>query len=109
MIFRARRGRDPREGRPAAARHAATSRSSSAATHNHHGPDTAFDVNHDWYEHMTDQAADAVVAAVERLRPGHACGSARARTGSAMDDGTDPQVIDPSMNVLQAVGPDGRA
>ncbi|MGH2963417.1 MAG: phage T7 gene 1.2 family protein [Solirubrobacterales bacterium] len=72
------------------------------STHNHHGPDTAFDVNHDWYEHMTDQAADAVVRAVKRLRP------ARLRVGSGehwfgMDDG-DPQVIDPSMNVLQAVG-----
>jgi hypothetical protein len=72
------------------------------STHNHHGPDTAFDVNHDWYEHMTDQAADAVVKAVKRMRP------ARLRVGDGehwfgMDDG-DPQVIDPTMNVLQAVG-----
>ena len=36
------------------------------ATHNHHGPDTAFDVNHDWYEHMTDQAAAAVADAVDQ-------------------------------------------
>ena len=77
-----------------------------ASTHNHHGPDTAFDVNHSWYEEMTDQAADAVVDAVHRLRP------ARLRVGSGkhwfgMDDG-DPQVIDPSMNVLQAVGTNKR-
>src|SRR5215204_1888042 len=76
------------------------------ATHNHHGPDTAFDVNHDWYEYMTDQAADAVVDAVHRMRP------ARLRVGSGkhwfgMDD-DDPQVIDPSMNVLQAVSTNGR-
>jgi len=76
------------------------------ATHNHHGPDTAFDVNHDWYEYMTDQAADAVVDAVHEMRP------ARLRVGSGrhwfgMDDG-DPQVIDPSMNVLQAVATNGR-
>jgi len=76
------------------------------STHNHHGPDTAFDVNHSWYEEMTDQAADAVVDAVHRLRP------ARLRVGSGkhwfgMDDG-DPQVIDPSMNVLQAVGTNKR-
>jgi hypothetical protein len=76
------------------------------STHNHHGPDTAFDVNHDWYEEMTDQAADAVVEAVRRLRP------ARLRVGTGrhwfgMDDG-DPQVIDPSMNVLQAVGTNRR-
>ena len=25
------------------------------ADHNHHGPDTAFDVNHEWYEFMIDQ------------------------------------------------------
>ncbi|MGH9227293.1 MAG: hypothetical protein ACRD07_00960, partial [Acidimicrobiales bacterium] len=77
------------------------------STHNHHGPDTAFDVNHDWYEHMTDQAADAVVEAVGELRP------ARLRVGEGehwfgMDDGTDPQIIDPRMNVLQAVATNGR-
>ena len=76
------------------------------STHNHHGPDTAFDVNHDWYEEMTDQAADAAVEAVRRLRP------ARLKAGSGehwfgMDDG-DPQVIDPSMNVLQVVGTNRR-
>ena len=37
-----------------------------SATHNHHGPDTAFDVNHDWYEYMTDQAAAAVADAVDQ-------------------------------------------
>ncbi|HEX8802650.1 MAG TPA: hypothetical protein VF743_00615, partial [Acidimicrobiales bacterium] len=77
------------------------------STHNHHGPDTAFDVNHAWYEHMTDQAADAAVGAVAHLRP------ARLRVAAGqhwfgMDDGTDPQIIDPHMNVLQAVGTDGR-
>lgn len=77
------------------------------STHNHHGPDTAFDVNHDWYEHMTGQVADAVVEAVGELRP------ARLRVGEGehwfgMDDGTDPQVIDPRMNVLQAVATNGR-
>lgn len=76
------------------------------STHNHHGPDTAFDVNHAWYEHMTDQAADAVIAALDRMRP------ARLRVASGehwfgMDDG-DPQVIDPTMNVLQAVGTNGK-
>jgi hypothetical protein len=76
------------------------------STHNHHGPDTAFDVNHAWYEEMTDQAADAVVEAVHRLRPaGLRVGSGKHWFG--MDDG-DPQVIDPSMNVLQAVGTNKR-
>jgi len=26
-----------------------------SANHNHHGPDIAFDVNHSWYEHKTEQ------------------------------------------------------
>lgn len=79
-----------------------------AATHNHHGPDTAFDVNHTWYEHMTDQAADAVLAAVASRRPA----VLRVASGThwfGMSDGTDPQVIDPTLNVLQAVGRGGKA
>lgn len=76
------------------------------ATHNHHGPDTAFDVNHDWYEQMAGQVADAAAEAVLAMRP------ARLRVGAGehwfgMNDGRDPQVIDPSMNVLQARAMDG--
>jgi hypothetical protein len=78
-----------------------------AATHNHHGPDTAFDVNHAWYEHMTNQAADAVVDAVRFRQP------ARLRVASGTHyfgakDGTDPVVYDPRLNVLQATRLDGK-
>lgn len=76
------------------------------ATHNHHGPDTAFDVNHDWYEHMTDQAAAAIVDAVRARRPA----TLRVAAGEhwfGMRDGTDPQVLDPRLQVLQAVGRHG--
>jgi hypothetical protein len=78
-----------------------------AATHNHHGPDTAFDVNHDWYERMTDQAADAVVAALADLQPA----TLRVASGThyfGAKDTTDPRVVDPRLNVLQAVRHDGR-
>jgi hypothetical protein len=78
-----------------------------AATHNHHGPDTAFDVNHTWYEHMVDQAADAVVDAIARREPA----TLRVASGEhwfGADDGTDPQIIDPTMNVLQATARSGR-
>lgn len=76
------------------------------ATHNHHGPDTAFDVNHDWYEHMIGQVADVAAEAVGAMRP------ARLRVGAGehwfgMTDGRDPQIIDPSMNVLQARATNG--
>ncbi|MDX1734044.1 MAG: hypothetical protein R3228_06750 [Halioglobus sp.] len=73
-----------------------------SASHNHHGPDTAFDVNHAWYEHMSDQVAAAIAEAVSTRRP------ARLRVAAGehwfgMNDGTDPQVFDPSLNVMQAV------
>jgi hypothetical protein len=71
------------------------------ADHNHHGPDTAFDVNHDWYEHMTDQAAAAIASAVAAREPA----TLRAATGAhwfGARDGTDPQVYDPTLQVLQA-------
>jgi hypothetical protein len=78
------------------------------ATHNHHGPDTAFDVNHDWYEHMTDQVAAAVAEAVEERQPA----TLRVAAGQhwfGAEDGTDPQVFDPSLNVLQARDSKGAA
>lgn len=73
-----------------------------SATHNHHGPDTAFDVNHEWYDHMTDQAAAAVAEAVRSRRPARLTVAA-GEHWFGMNDGTDPQILDPRLNVLQAV------
>ena len=76
------------------------------ATHNHHGPDTAFDVNHDWYEHMTDQVAATIAEAVAARSPA----TLRVAAGEhwfGAKDGTDPQVYDPRLNVLQATGTKG--
>ena len=78
-----------------------------SATHNHHGPDTAFDVNHDWYEYMSGQVAQAIAAAVKNRRPARL----RVAAGShwfGMNDGTDPQIYDPALNVLQALDTRGR-
>ena len=47
------------------------------STHNHHGPDTAFDVNHVWYDHMTDMAAEAVAEAVMSRETGDDSGGHR--------------------------------
>jgi hypothetical protein len=72
------------------------------ATHNHEGPDTAFDVNHQWYDHMIDQTVDAVVEAIGNTKPA----TLRVASGEhwfASHDGVDPIVYDPTMNVLQAV------
>lgn len=73
-----------------------------AATHNHHGPDTAFAVNHAWYEYMIAQTADAVVEALANRRPATLRVAGGAHWFGA-HDGVDPNVYDPTMNVLQAV------
>jgi hypothetical protein len=77
------------------------------ADHNHHGPDTAFDVNHEWYDVMIDRTADAIVAAVGSMRP------ARLRVAEGehffgLGDGRDPQIVDPTLGVLQATATNGR-
>lgn len=78
------------------------------ATHNHHGPDTAFDVNHDWYEFMIGQVVDAIAEAVVTRRPAR-LQVAAGEHWFGMNDGTDPQVFDPSLNVLQATDSKGKA
>jgi hypothetical protein len=78
-----------------------------SASHNHHGPDTAFDVNHDWYEYMAGQVADTIVEAVNSRRPAR-LHVAAGKHWFGMNDGTDPQVFDPNLNVLQAVDTHGK-
>jgi hypothetical protein len=78
-----------------------------SATHNHHGPDTAFDVNHDWYEHMVSQVTATVVAAVKNRRPAR-LQVAAGEHWFGMNDGTDPQIFDPRLNVLQAIDTHGK-
>jgi hypothetical protein len=77
------------------------------ATHNHHGPDTAFDVNHDWYEYMTHQMARTVADAVKSRRPAR-LKVAAGQHWFGMNDGTDPQIYDPALNVMQAVDTGGK-
>lgn len=76
------------------------------ADHNHHGPDTAFDVNHEWYDLMIDQAADAVVDAVETLRPAR-LDVAETEHYFGLRDSRDPQVLDPTLGVLRATATNG--
>jgi hypothetical protein len=78
-----------------------------SATHNHHGPDTAFHVNPDWYTYFLDQATDVVREAVQRLEPA----SLRAAEGTHYFGASDLngiRVYDPTLGVLQARAPDGR-
>lgn len=77
------------------------------ATHNHHGPDTAFAVNAEWYRFFLEQARDAIREAVTRLEPA----TLRVAEGTHYFGGSDLAglaVFDPTLGVLQARASDGR-
>ena len=76
------------------------------ADHNHHGPDTAFDVNHEWYELFIDQAVDAVVEAVDVRRPAR-LEVAETEHHFGVRDSRDPRVTDPTLGVLKATATSG--
>jgi hypothetical protein len=78
-----------------------------SADHTHHGPDTAFDVNHEWYDLMIDQAAAAIVAAIEDMRPAR-LEVAQADHYFGLRDSRDAQVLDPTLGVLRATATNGR-
>lgn len=70
-----------------------------AATHVHHGPDTAFSVNDDWYSLMADQTAAAIAGAYEALQPA----TMSVATGEhrfGMADVRDPLIVDPALHVV---------
>ncbi|MFM8562481.1 MAG: hypothetical protein ACKOCE_01145 [Acidimicrobiia bacterium] len=70
-----------------------------APTHNHHGPDVAFDINPDYYAHLAQRAAAAVVDAVANMRPARAV-AATDEHRFGVSDGRDPIVFDPRLNVI---------
>jgi len=70
-----------------------------APTHNHHGPDVAFDVNPDYYAHLAEQTANAVAAAVAVVQPATAVAATDAHR-FGVSDGRDPIVFDPRLNVV---------
>ena len=77
-----------------------------SSDHNHHGPDTAFDVNHEWYDLMIDQSAAAIVEAIDELRPAR-LDVAQTDHYFGLRDSRDPQVIDPTLGVLRATATNG--
>jgi hypothetical protein len=70
-----------------------------SATHNHHGPETAFGPNAQWYEMAAEQIVAAAIAAVDAVEPV----SASVATGHhhyGSVDQRDPRVYDSRLNVL---------
>jgi hypothetical protein len=78
-----------------------------SADHTHHGPDTAFDVNHAWYDLMIDQAASAIIDAMRKMRPAR-LDVAQTDHYFGLRDSRDPQVLDPTLGVLRATASNGR-
>jgi hypothetical protein len=73
-----------------------------SATHDHHGPDTAFSVNHDWYDSMANEVVDAIVEAVDKLEPATVeTAQGEHRFGQA--DARDPNIVDPHLNVMRVI------
>lgn len=71
-----------------------------SATHNHHGPDTAFSVNDAWYDTLANQMADAIFRAATQTEPATIeVVSSEHRFGQS--DGRDPVIVDPRLNVLR--------
>ncbi len=70
-----------------------------SATHNHHGPDTAFSINDDWFSLMADQLAAAAVDAVAAMQPA-TMSSAVGDHGYGADDVRDPIIRNTLLNVL---------
>jgi hypothetical protein len=80
-----------------------------SATHDHHGPDTAFSVNDAWYDTMATEMAGTVKDAVDK---GFDTATIRAAAGEhrfGQADARDPDIVDPRLNVLEVVGQDDQA
>ncbi len=70
-----------------------------SSSHNHHGPETAFGPNDQWYEMAVEQIVDAVLEAVEVVEPVDAVlATGEHDYGSA--DQRDPRVYDNRLNVM---------
>ena len=72
-----------------------------SATHNHHGPDSAFSINDNWYETTADDIAMTIYdAATFNMEPARL----EVVTGEhhfGQSDGRDPVIVDPRLNVMR--------
>ena len=79
-----------------------------SATHNHHGPDTAFSINDDWYSLLVDEASFAAEDAVAALQPA-TMASASGTHGYGGSDQRDPIIPDDRLKVISVDAEDGSA
>lgn len=80
-----------------------------SATHNHMGPDTSGleGINRDYYAYLVEQVADVIVNAIDstHMTPAKLL-VATGKHQFGMGDGMAPRIVDPTLNVLQAVSTD---
>lgn len=77
-----------------------------SATHNHHGPDSAFSINDDWFSLMIDEIGAAAVDAVAAMQPA-TMSSATGDHGYGADDVRDPVIRNTLLNVLAVDAAEG--
>ena len=70
-----------------------------SATHNHHGPDTAFSINDNWFSLLADQLAFAVEDAVAAMQPA-TMATASGLHGYGVSDQRDPIIPDDRLKVI---------
>jgi hypothetical protein len=70
-----------------------------SATHNHHGPDTAFSINDDWFSLLADQLAFAAEDAVAALQPA-TMATASGIHSYGVSDQRDPVIPDDRLKVI---------
>ena len=77
------------------------------ATHNHHGPDSAFSVNDQWYDMAADEMANAIADAWKGAGNPAKVVVASGEHRFGQSDQRDPIINDPRLNVLQVQKADG--
>ena len=70
-----------------------------AASHNHHGPETAFGPNAEWYEMAAQQIVAAAIAATEVVEPVTASVASGTHNYGSVDQ-RDPRIYDSRLNVM---------
>lgn len=70
-----------------------------AATHNHHGPETAFGPNAQWYEMAAEQIAAAAAEAASSVEPARTVLATGEHNYGSVDQ-RDPRIYDNRLNVL---------
>ncbi len=76
------------------------------STHNHEGPDPAFEINHEWFEFMLERSTEAIVESVDTLEDG-ALSYGKTEHWFGVAARRDPRIIDPSLHTLQATNSNG--